>query len=155
MSKSEKKSLRPIGVLRTPFRNAADCPRQGSITKFEGEAEILPDYASGLKDVDKFSHVWLIYKFSGSPTVPMVITPRHSRGVPRGLFATRSPHRLNPIGITLVKVLEVQGGRIRFVGADMVDGTELLDIKPYIPDIDCPREKAGSGWLAGHFESAE
>ena len=155
MSKSEKIFLRPIGVLRTPFRSAADCPRQGSITNFEGETEIFPDYVSGLKDIDKFSHLWLIYKFNGSPAVPMVITPRHSRGVPRGLFATRSPCRPNPIGLTLVKVLEVESGRIRFAGADMIDGTELLDIKPYIPDIDCPREKASSGWLAGHFENAE
>lgn len=155
MLKSDEVYLRPIGVLHTPFRSASECPRQGSITDHKGEAEIFQDYAPGLKSIEKFSHIWLVYKFNSGGSVPIITTPGHSRGVPRGLFATRSPFRPNPIGITLVKILEVSENRIRFVGADMIDKTELLDIKPYVPAIDSPNEKVDSAWLENSFSETK
>ena len=147
--------LCPIGVLHTPFPTTAECPRQGSITKFEGEAEIFQEYAPGLKDLEKFSHLWLIYKFDKTGPLEMIVTPLLDGSAKRGLFATRHFCRPNPIGLTVVKTVEIKGNRVRFIGADMIDGTELLDIKPYVSEIDCPKEAAKSGWLEGLFEDKQ
>jgi len=131
------KRLHPIGVLHTELKTPAQCPRQGSITENKGEAEIFPEYAEGLKGLDKCAYVWLLYQFDSPEKVSLTVTPPHLNEQ-RGLFATRSPHRVNPIGLTLVKVTEVKENRVKFVGADMLDGTGLLDIKPYSAEIDTP-----------------
>ncbi len=133
--------LRPIGVLHTNLKTLDQCPRQGSITDNEGEAEIFPEYAEGLKGMERRSHVWLLYRFDSSEPVSLLVKPPHSNKQ-RGLFATRSPYRINPIGLTLVKIAQVKENRIKFIGADMLDGTALLDIKPYSEEIDGPCEQS-------------
>jgi len=151
MDENMETPLRPIGVLHTSFHTASECPRQGSIAGHEGVAEIFSEYTAGLKDVEKFSHLWLIYKFHDTGPVELIVTPLLEGSTKRGLFATRHFRRPNPIGMTLVKILEITGNRVRFVGADMMNDTELLDIKPYVSEIDCPKESARSGWLEGVF----
>jgi tRNA-Thr(GGU) m(6)t(6)A37 methyltransferase TsaA len=157
--------IAPIGVIHTPFQRPDECPAQGAFSEVEGVATIEPQYAEGLDDLDGFSHVWLIYWFHRSGPFKLKVMPMLDK-TPRGLFASRAPIRPNPIGMTAVRIIEVVGAHgvrpdkkmndcrgarraplhIRFQGADMLDGTPLLDIKPYVPAFD-QRENVKVGWL--------
>jgi tRNA (adenine37-N6)-methyltransferase len=137
--------IRPIGVIHTPFPQGKDAPRQGVLGPVaEGTIEIRPEFEAGLADLAGFSHVHLVFAFHRSLGYDLRIVPGGGRRK-RGLFSTRSPRRPNPIGMTVVRLLSVEGATLRVSGVDMIDGTPLLDIKPYVPALDVI-EGAGGGW---------
>lgn len=136
----------PIGFVRSPYRDTASIPKGlGVKHDAEGVLEILPDFEEGLKDVEGFSHLFVLWVFDHSEGFELVGKgPAHDR--PHGVFATRSPRRPNPIGLTVVELLRRDGNKLHVRGVDMLDGTPLLDIKPYMSSI--PMEKLRRGWLA-------
>jgi len=140
----------PIGVIHTPYKKPENIPIQGPFKNdVEGCVELKEKYIPGLKDLDKFSHAILIYYFHLS-------NKEHLQGRPyledkkHGIFAIRSPNRPNHLGFSIVKIEKIKGNKIYFTEVDMLDGTPLLDIKPYARYFDC-RENAVSGWLEKHF----
>lgn len=138
----------PIGVIHSPFKDLAEMPIQpASETSAPGTVEILPEYAPGLKDLEGFSHVMLVYHFHRSPRVSLTVRP-FLDGEPHGVFATRAPTRPNPIGISVVRLVGVEGNVLSVQDLDILDGTPLLDLKPYIPEFDGHPE-ARIGWLEG------
>jgi tRNA-Thr(GGU) m(6)t(6)A37 methyltransferase TsaA len=143
-------SFTPIGVLRTPYPDRVSAPRQPAVgAEAEGTIELYPghNYEHALDDVAGWSHLWVIFVFHlNEGWRPKVLPPR-SDGRRRGLFATRSPHRPNPIGLSVVKLIGVEGLTLRVRGLDMVDRSPVLDLKPYVPYADSVDEASG-GWLA-------
>ena len=138
--------FRSIGVIHTPFRGLESMPIQpvGALN-VRGTVNIFPEYAEGLRDVDGFSHVMLLYHFHQAADAKLVVTP-FMDSQPRGVFATRAPTRPNPIGLSVVKLLTVEGRTLHVENVDMLNGTPLLDIKPYVPDFDDHRADR-VGWL--------
>lgn len=135
--------LIPIGVLRTPFKQTEDCPFQGSKAGARGEILLSKQFVSGLKDLKGISHLFLLTFMDRARRDRLqTITPYGPES--HGVFATRSPHRPNPIGLSVVELIRVEGRRILVRGVDAVDGTPVIDIKPYNPEIDAyPRAVAG------------
>ncbi|CAK1589686.1 unnamed protein product [Parnassius mnemosyne] len=138
-------TFQPIGYVETSFGNKRAVPRQPSVlAKSKGIIIINtnvftnPDHA--MSGLEEFSHMWIIFHFHSteSTNVPAKVTPPRLCGERRGVFSTRSPHRPCPIGLSLVKISSIEGNKIHFEGVDMVNGTPVLDIKPYIPHYDCP-----------------
>jgi len=141
-------TFRPIGIIHTPFREPEGMPIQGALVpETEGWIEIFPEYAPGLKDVSGFSHLILLYVFHRSRGYQLLCKP-FLEETERGLFAIRAPRRPNPIGMTVVRLLGLKDTRLDIAGVDMIDGTPLLDIKPYIPAIDA-HPQASEGWISG------
>lgn len=141
--------IRPIGVVRTRYHNKYDAPRQPEVDDRIDSAtiELLPhrNFEQGLHDLLGFDRIWLITWFDRAENwKPKVLPPRDR--TKRGVFATRSPHRPNPIGLTCVRLLEVKGLTLSIEGTDLLDGTPVLDIKPYLPYADAFPE-AAAGWL--------
>ncbi len=137
----------PIGTIHTDFTEKAGTPIQGRFApKARGEVHLLPEFANGLDDLDGFSHVYLIYVFDRAPGFTLKCMPFRD-DVERGVFATRAPRRPNPIGITVVTLMARRGNVLAVSGVDMLNGTPLLDIKPYVPMFD-EREDVRIGWLA-------
>ncbi len=139
-------NVTPIGIIHSPFAEPAGTPIQpGAAGGAEGWAEIAPEYADALRDLDGFERVWLLYWFHrAGPWRPLVVPFRDV--VERGLFATRAPCRPNPIGMSAVRLMGVQGTTLRLGDVDVVDGTPLLDVKPYAPEYD-HFPAARCGWL--------
>ncbi|CAG1772876.1 tRNA (adenine(37)-N6)-methyltransferase [uncultured bacterium] len=138
--------LKPIGVIRSPFTDVKSMPIQPvSENSAAGRIEIFPEFAAGLTDVEGFSHVILLYHFHRSQTYSLSVTP-YLDTEPRGLFATRAPNRPNPIGLSLVRLVRIEGSHLHVENIDVLDGTPLLDIKPHVPEIDCA-PGARIGWL--------
>ncbi len=136
----------PIGIIHTPFKTMDAVPKSPVNGKtFEAEVEIFPEYSDGLLDVEGFSHLILIFHLHLRRNFKLKIIPRRARQV-HGVFATRSPNRPNPIGLSVVRLLKVEGNRLIIKNIDIIDGTPLLDIKPYIPEIDAA-EEVKLGWL--------
>ncbi len=134
--------LKPIGVVRSPFKRVEDVPRKyGSIV---GEIEVFEEYEPGLKDIDGIFHLMILWLFHKSEGYSLHVKTLHHRGV-RGVFATRHPDRPNPIGSTVVELLERRGNVLGVRGMDMVDSTPVLDIKPY-PSSDQKRN-VRIGWI--------
>lgn len=138
--------LKPIGVIRTPYVDSA--PYQ-PLANDEGEFRLCVDspYADGLKDLDRFRYIYvlfLIHRIDRKPS--MSVTPPWTPGKKVGLFSSRSPVRPNPLGLSIVEVKQVKGNDVFTSGLDAFDGTPLLDIKPYIKDLDS-KEDANYGWL--------
>ncbi len=139
--------LKLIGVVHSPHREAAGTPVQSALaTGVTGTVEVLPEYAAGLKDLDGFERIWLVYWCDRARPAELVVTPYRDT-VARGVFATRAPSRPNPIGLSCVRLLEVRGNVLSVEGLDVLDGTPLLDIKPYVPEFDAFEAKR-IGWLA-------
>jgi tRNA (adenine37-N6)-methyltransferase len=140
--------MTPIGIIHSPFREAEGTPIQPVYAEgFDGEAELFPEYQEGLDDLAGFERIWLLYGFDRAPTPRLRVVPFRD-AVARGVFSTRAPCRPNPIGLSCVRLIQVSGRRIVFSGADILDGTPLLDIKPYVPEFDAfPGARAG--WLDG------
>ena len=136
-------TYKPIGTIHTPFQTVDDAPSQPR--DVAGTIEILPEYTEGLQDLEGFSHVMLIYHLHQSHGYRLKIVPRHGDTV-RGVFATRSPNRPNPIGIAVVELQSIERNILAIKPVDMLDNTPLLDIKPYIPSLD-KQIPAKSGWL--------
>jgi tRNA-Thr(GGU) m(6)t(6)A37 methyltransferase TsaA len=139
-------SMQPIGYVRSPYSATPEIPKGlGAKHEVEGVLEVLPEYAEGLMDIEGFSHLYVIWAIHQAKGVSLQGgTPIDGR--PHGVFATRSPMRPNPIGLTVVELLERQGPMLRVRGVDMLNGTPILDIKPYLSSI--PMEQLRRGWLA-------
>ncbi len=140
-----KIELSPVGIIHTPFDGKEKIPHQGRFGENnDGWVEIFPEFAEGLNGLESFSHIYLLFHFHLSADYSLTqITPRHH--LAKGVFAIRSPRRPNGIGMTIVKLKKIEGNKIYFSGADMIDGTPLLDIKPYSTDIDS-YPNADNGW---------
>ena len=137
---------KPIGFIHTPFKEPKGVPIQPVAGKdIEGKVEILPDYVEGLKDLEGFSHIILIYHLHLSKKASLLVKPYMDEKL-RGVFATRAPSRPNPIGLSIVRLVNIKGNMIYIKDIDIVDGTPLLDIKPYVPGFDL-REVNRIGWL--------
>jgi tRNA-Thr(GGU) m(6)t(6)A37 methyltransferase TsaA len=144
--KVESVTMRPVGFVRSPFTETAQIPKgPGAEHKAEGVLELLPELEAGLTDVEGFSHLFVVWVFDRAQGYELMGTPP-SDDRPHGVFATRSPRRPNPIGLTVVELLGRDGLRLRVRGLDMLDGTPILDIKPYLSSV--PEEKLRRGWLA-------
>lgn len=148
----------PIGTVRTPYSRAEETPVQAALNREqEAVVEIEPAYADGLDGLAGFSHVWLVTWLhrphdGGSPATapaPLRLVPFLLRGTGRklGVFATRAPRRPNGIGLSLVRIARVEGTQVHVLGIDLLDGTPVLDLKPYFPDVDRPDEPVLGGWF--------
>jgi len=140
-----------IGVINTPFKEQKDIPIQASFGKtIEASCKIFAEYSAGLKDLDGFSHAILIYYFHQCKEVKMIAKP-YLEDKEHGIFAIRGPHRPNKIGFSIVKIKKTDDDMLFFSGVDMLDGTPLLDIKPYVKYFD-HQDNTKSGWIEKHFE---
>jgi len=143
----EQFTLHPIGVIHTPFADRSGMPIQAARSEAVGHVEVYPEYAPGLADLDGFSHIILVYWFHRASGFSLAVRP-FLDDRPHGLFATRYPARPNPIGLSAVKLVAVDGCTLHVHGIDVLDGTPLLDIKPFVSAFD-HREGARVGWLTG------
>lgn len=140
-------TFEPIGIIHSPFQTVEDMPIQPtSQASRPGVVEIYPAYQEGLKDLEGFSHIYLIYHLHKAGGYKALVTPFLDRQ-PRGLFATRAPRRPNPIGLSLVELDHIEGSRLHIARLDVLDQTPLLDIKPYIPVFE-PQQDVRIGWAA-------
>ncbi|HYR90995.1 MAG TPA: tRNA (N6-threonylcarbamoyladenosine(37)-N6)-methyltransferase TrmO [Terriglobia bacterium] len=139
-------TFQPIGYIRSPYFETTEVPRgPGTQHHAEGVLEIAPEFEQGLMDIEGFSHLFVIWVFDRSEGYALTgVPPTDDR--PHGVFATRSPYRPNPIGLTVVEVLGREGCKVCVRGIDMLDETPILDIKPYMSGI--PTEKLRLGWFA-------
>jgi tRNA-Thr(GGU) m(6)t(6)A37 methyltransferase TsaA len=145
-------SMQPIGYVRCSYRDTQEIPKGlGAKHEAEGILEIRPEFEPGLLDIEGFSHLYVIWAFDRSEGCNLVVTPP-SDDRPHGVFATRSPRRPNPIGLTVVQLMSRDGRVIGVRGIDMLDGTPILDIKPYLSNV--PQERIRRGWLADAEERA-
>ena len=136
-----------IGIIHSPFNEPSEAPIQATIAKdIQGTVDIFPEYAEGLTDIEGFSHIILIYHFHLSRKFALKVKPYLDNEL-RGVFATRAPSRPNPIGVSVVRLIKVEREKLHIRDVDIIDGTPLLDIKPYVPEFDT-REKEKIGWLA-------
>jgi tRNA-Thr(GGU) m(6)t(6)A37 methyltransferase TsaA len=139
-------SYRPVGVVRSPFTRLTGMPLQSvAAQEIEGRIEIEPDLAPGLRDLDGFSHIHLVTHLHRGAPGGLEVVPFLDDTV-RGIFATRSPRHPNPIGLSVVRLLAVTGPTLHVSGLDLVDGTPVLDIKPYVPEFDSVAAER-MGWL--------
>jgi tRNA (adenine37-N6)-methyltransferase len=137
---------RPIGFVSSPYKQPGNVPRGlGAKHQAEGALKILPEFAPGLTDIEGFSHLIVLWEFDRSEGFDLVAHPPSDNRT-HGVFATRSPFRPNPIALTTVELLRREGAVLHVRGVDMLDGTPILDIKPYLSSI--PEEKLRRGWLA-------
>jgi tRNA-Thr(GGU) m(6)t(6)A37 methyltransferase TsaA len=140
-------AYKPIGIIHSPFKDIKGMPIQPTGAKgIAGTIEIYPEFAGGLKDLEGFSHIILIYHFHLSKGYSLKVKPFMDNNL-RGVFSTRAPKRPNPIGISVVKLVKIEDTVIYIENVDIVDGTPLLDIKPYVPEFDLQKVKK-IGWLS-------
>ena len=150
----ENISLQPIGVVHSTFKEPKGTPIQPKrVGGAEGTIELLPQYEKGLCDLAGFSHIMLLYYFHLSRGYDLQVKP-YLDDTLRGLFATRAPRRPNPIGVSVVRLDRIEGGTLYISNLDILDGTPLLDIKPYVPHFDC-EENIRVGWLEGKSHKGE
>ena len=141
--------IEPIGTIITPFEDPSQTPRHPRMAAgARGIVEVLPKYAEGLKDLEGFERIWLLFSFHKSPGSQLLVRPPFDEQNLHGIFATRSPHRPNAIGMSCVRLIHIDGNMICVGGVDMLNGTPLLDIKPYVPRADS-FEATRIGWLEG------
>ncbi|HUS86987.1 MAG TPA: tRNA (N6-threonylcarbamoyladenosine(37)-N6)-methyltransferase TrmO [Bacteroidales bacterium] len=141
-------TFKPIGVIKTPNKQREHSPVHPRYARdLKGKVILDHCFTKGLKDLDGFSHMMIVFVLDRSPGYNLEVIPYHDTEF-RGLFSTRSPNRPNPLGISVVKILSIKDNIITFEGPDMLDDSPLLDIKPYIPDFDGP-EEIRIGWLEG------
>lgn len=144
----------PIGIIRSPFKTVEGAPIQPVGARgVRGSIELRREFLAGLKDLDGFSHIILIYHFSLSEGYALEVKPFLDDQL-HGVFATRAPKRPNPIGISVVRLIGIEGTLLCVEDVDIVDGTPLLDIKPYVPQFDS-RETNQIGWLSNRVQAAE
>ena len=138
--------MHPIGNVRSPYKETHEIPKGLGVShQAEGVLEIRAEFEPGLADIEGFSHLFVIWLFDRSEGASLIATPP-SDNRPHGVFATRSPRRPNPIGLTVVELLHREGPSLRVRGIDMLDGTPILDIQPYLSSI--PQDQLRRGWLA-------
>ncbi len=147
-------TLQPIGIIHSPYTESKHIPIQGRFEDdVEAWVELKKQYLKGLKDLDGFSHCILIYYFHKSDAVTVEGKP-FLENETHGIFAIRSPHRPNHLGLSVVKIKRITGSRLYFTQVDMIDETPLLDIKPYVKYFD-NRENVVSGWIDKHFQNGK
>lgn len=144
---------KPIGIIHSPYKDVEGMPIQpcGALG-VKGSITVFKEFRRGLKDIDGFSHIILIYHFHLAKGASLIARP-FLDAQERGIFAIRAPTRPNPIGISVVRLSTVEGCNLNIEDVDVVDGTPLLDIKPYVPDFDC-RTVDGVGWMASKLSEA-
>lgn len=139
--------MRPVGVVRSPHTEAPQIPKgRGTKHEAEGIIELEPGYEPGLADIEGFSHLYVIRVFHEAEGYDLIFTPR-TDDCPHGVFSTRSPRRPNPLGLTVVRLLGREGRSLRVRGVDMLDGTPVLDLKPYLSNV--PEGELRRGWMDG------
>ena len=147
MSPETVVEMRPIGVVRSPYRDKSEIPKgPGAEHHAEGTLELRPELEAGLQDIEGFSHLFVLWVFDRSEGYELVSTVPLDQETPHGVFASRSPRRPNPIGLSVVELLGREGPLLRVRGVDMLDGTPILDVKPYLSGV--PPEKVRRGWIA-------
>ncbi len=147
----EEVTFTPIGIIHSPFSEPHGTPIQPTGGRgVEGTVEIYPEFAAGLKDLDGFSHLILLFHFHLSSSGELQCVP-YMDDTRRGVFATRSPRRPNPIGLSVVRLISIEDTILHVRDLDIVDGTPLLDIKPYVPPFD-EQEEVRIGWLASRAD---
>ena len=140
-------NYQPIGLLRTPFKNIAEMPIQPAGARGTvGSIELRTDLVEGLRDLDGFSHIIVLYHFHRTANIALTVTP-FLDAQPHGLFATRAPSRPNPLGLSVLRLLKIDGATLEVEGVDMLDETPVIDIKPYVPIFDHPSGQIKTGWL--------
>jgi tRNA-Thr(GGU) m(6)t(6)A37 methyltransferase TsaA len=140
-------TLRPIGIIRSPFRELAGTPIQPQMAgNAEGTVELFQEFVAGLRDLEGFDRIWLLYWFDRAEWEGKLIVTPYLDTAPRGLFATRAPSRPNAIGLSSVRLLSIENNQLKILGVDVLDATPVLDIKPYVPRFDC-FESVRAGWL--------
>jgi tRNA-Thr(GGU) m(6)t(6)A37 methyltransferase TsaA len=148
---TEPASFRPIGIIRTPFLDTGGMPIQATAAVgVPGRIEIEAEFVEGLVDLDGFSHLILVYHLHRVSAARLTVTP-FLDDRPHGIFATRSPSRPNPSGLSTVRLVAIRGSTLEVEDVDMVDGTPLLDIKPYVPAFD-ERDDVRVGWFAERLD---
>ncbi len=141
---------KPIGIIHSPLRKSQSVPIQSVASKgIEGSVEVAREYVEGLKDIEGFSHIILIYHFHLSKDYSLIVKPYLDENL-HGVFSTRAPSRPNPIGISIVRLTKVEDNIMYIQDLDIIDGTPLLDIKPYVPKFD-QRRTVKIGWLKNNI----
>ena len=135
MEEEQILELKPIGIIHSPYLSRAQAPRQGAGREEICHVELFKEFQEGLKDIERFSHLILIYWFHKSKAYSVMVTPSWDMK-PHGLFTSRSPDRPCPLGLSVVELVAREGNILKVKGLDAIDGTPLLDIKPYFPAID-------------------
>lgn len=147
-----KIKIKPIGLIHSPYNNLIDIPIQGKFNEeVEAWAVLQERYIEGLYDLDKFSHAIILYYFHKSDRTDIKAKPFLENKI-HGIFAIRSPNRPNHIGMTVVKIKRIEKNKLYFTNVDMINGTPLLDIKPYVEYFDS-QKSTKSGWLDKHFKT--
>jgi len=141
----KKIELTPIGIIHTPWIERTDAPRGPSSSDADGRVIVDMEFTAGLKDLEGFSHIILVFHIDRSDSAPLLVTPP-GQPVERGVFATRSPDRPNHIGMSVVRLIKIEQNVLSVHGVDMLDGTPLLDIKPYFP-AKIPDGQLRQGWI--------
>ncbi|EFK05736.1 methyltransferase, YaeB family [delta proteobacterium NaphS2] len=145
------RDINPIGIIHSPYESIEDMPIQPKgASAVAGRVIVNEEYIDGLQDLDGFSHIYLLYRFHKATRTEMVVTPFMDQKT-RGVFSTRSPLRPNHIGISIVALTGIEGNNVFVAGIDVLDGTPLLDIKPYIEEFDAVQGSV-SGWLKATAE---
>ncbi|MGA1867419.1 MAG: tRNA (N6-threonylcarbamoyladenosine(37)-N6)-methyltransferase TrmO [bacterium] len=127
--------LKPIGIIHSPYKNQESAPKQGNLSEEEATIEVFEEYTTGLKDIERCTHLIILFYFHKSKTWSLLQVPHLGDGA-RGVFTIRSPHRPNHIGFTVVRLLEKKDNILKIRGVDMLDGSPVIDIKPYISQFD-------------------
>lgn len=147
-----KLELTSIGLIHSPHRQAEGTPIQPRwAAGIEGSVKVFPEFAAGLRDLDGFERIWLVFWFDRARAAQLEVVPYRDTQT-RGVFATRAPSRPNPIGLSCVRLLNIEGPVLRVADLDVLDGTPLLDIKPYVPDCDVFAVER-TGWYANAHDS--
>jgi len=150
MEEEHSLELKPIGIIHSPYRSRGGAPRQGCGREEISEIELFKEFEGGLKDIEGFSHIILIYWFHKSARYHLLVTTPWDTKL-HGLFTTRSPNRPCPLGLCVVELVAREKNILKVRGLDAIDGTPLLDIKPHIPAID-EKAQVEIGWLKGKLK---
>lgn len=146
-------NLKSIGIIRSEFKDIENMPIQPTGEKAnKGRIEVLSQYTEGLRDLDEFSHIILIYHFHKAEQVKLTVKPFLDKDT-HGVFATRTPVRPNHIGMSVVEIDKVEGNSIFVKNIDVLDGTPVLDIKPFVPGFDIPKADIRIGWLTSNIHN--
>lgn len=147
MRKAHSLELKPIGIIHSPYKERGGAPYQGYKSGEVSQLEIFKEFEEGLQDIEGFSHIIVIYWFHRSQGYNLLVKTPWDDNL-HGVFATRSPNRPCPLGLTVVELIAREKNILKVKGLDAIDGTPLLDIKPYIPELD-QRSLVKAGWLEG------
>ena len=148
-------TYRPIGIIHTPNKKIQGTPIQGPAAReIAGEVEIFPEYINGLKDLDGFSHIFLLYHFHLTKNPKLIVKPFLDDKM-HGLFATRAPSRPNSIGISVVELIKIEKNILHVKNVDIIDKTPLLDIKPFVADFNLKNKEVKIGWLEKNVHKME